>query len=102
MRVARFSTALVALAVAAAATVVPSSTANPNGERDRRPGGDASSSAVIATKVLGKSARGRPIRAWQLGHAGEQNDASVPTVVLISTDQVMEIFEAVRSTKPPE
>ena len=85
MRIARFCTALVALAVAAAATVVPSSTANPSGERDRRPGGDASSSAVIAPKVLGKSARGRAIRAWHLGHEGEQTDASVPTVVLIST-----------------
>lgn len=85
MRVARYCTALVVLAMAAAVTVVPSSTADPGDDRHRRPGGDASTSAVLSSKVLGKSARGRPIRAWHLGHPGEQNDASVPTVVLIST-----------------
>ena len=85
MRVARYCTALVGLAMAAALTVVPTSAADSGGDRGRSPAGSAGSSAVVATKVLGKSARGRPIRAWHLGHPGEQNDESVPTVVLIST-----------------
>jgi protein MpaA len=77
--VGRLVTALVAWATAAALSVAPS-VASPGGG-----GGDVGASAVVASKVIGKSVRGRPIRAWHLGHQGEQNDASVPTVVLIAT-----------------
>ena len=77
----RLITALVALAMAAGLPLVPSS-ANPGGGSGD-PEGPDSASAVVASTVIGKSVRGRPIKAWHLGHQGEQNDESVPTVVLI-------------------
>jgi protein MpaA len=80
--VARILTALVALAMAAALPLVPS-TASPGGSA--APGDPEGSTTIVATRVLGRSAHGRPIRAWRLGHRGEQNAASVPTVVLIAT-----------------
>jgi len=78
--VVRVLTALVALAMAAALPVVPSSASSD----DRPVANQTAGSAVLASRVLGRSAHGRPIRAWHLGHPGEQNDRSVPTVLLMA------------------
>lgn len=81
MTLSRLFAALVTLALAAVLPVVPA-VGSPGGGGGS---GDTARPAVVGTRLLGRSARGKPIRAWHLGHQGEQPDASVPTVLLIST-----------------
>lgn len=75
-RLVRIGSALAVFALAAAATVVPPSTAVPQ-QAER-------SNHVLEARVLGKSVRGRPITAWHMDNAADGKRKG-PTVVLIAT-----------------